>query len=85
MSTRDASRVTRNSNARSHDTIVQIMHINQRIRIKTSDTETFSNFFQKVRHHFLNTPQLILYFEIEKQSNQLGLLERRGKGKYNFI
>ena len=29
--------------------------------------------------------QLILYYEVDQHANQLGLLERRGKGKYDFI
>lgn len=45
MQMRDASRVTRNSTTTGHDTIVQIMHINQRIRIKTPESESLSNFY----------------------------------------
>ncbi len=53
MSTRDASRVTRNQSLHGNDMIIQIMHINQRIRIKTSENESLSNFFQKVGLHYL--------------------------------
>lgn len=45
MQMREASRVTRNSTTSGHDTIVQIMHINQRIRIKTPEIESLPNFF----------------------------------------
>ena len=92
------SRASHSSAACNSDLALQIMHINQRIKIKLLEGETLAQFFHKVRAcvHLELCPnwhkklifflQLVLYFEVvEKNSNQLGLFERRGKNDFAFV